>query len=32
MKFSLKFEHFQKKTVLIEDSFPKLPTPEKVIR
>ena len=32
MKSSLNFEHFQKKTALIENIFPKLPTPQKVIR
>ena len=32
LKSTLNFEHFQKKMTLIADVFPKLPSPEKVIR
>ena len=32
LKFTLNFEHFQKKMTLIPDVFPKLPSPKKVIR
>ena len=32
LKFTLNFECFQKKTTLIADVFPKLPSPKKVIR
>ena len=32
LKSTLNFEHFQKKTKLIADVFPKLPSPKKVIR
>ena len=32
LKFTLNFEHFQKKMTLVADVFPKLPSPKKVIR
>ena len=32
LKSTLNFEHFQKKITLMADAFPKLPSPEKVIR
>ena len=32
LKFTLNFEHFQKKMTLITDVFPKLPSPNKMIR
>ena len=32
LKFTLNFEHFQKKMTLIADVFPKLQSPKKVIR
>ena len=32
LKFTLNFEHFQKKLTFIADVFPKLPSPKKVIR
>ena len=32
LKPTLNFAHFQKKTTLIADAFPKLPSPKQVIR
>ena len=32
LKSTLNFEHFQKKINLVDDVFPKLPSPKKVIR
>ena len=32
LKYTLNFEHFEKKMTLIADVFPKLPSPKKVIR